>query len=209
MYVGYYGTSSYASFFKFPTAIDTLRTVVGPTHQIDSAMIRFPVRDAPSADDSQYVAIYEIIRPWVATMLAADTCGVTWDSANATGDGAGGGTPAAWGTAGCKNTTTDRLAAAEKVGTHDTLVLMDASTAGATDTMTFWISGTSIIDTIGGRNQGYLMRALKYGNVDGASSRSSLNCNFTGELGVLTVWYSDKVTATTSARRRIVLGRPQ
>ena len=170
MYVGYYGTSSYASFFKFITLIDTLR-IIGPTKQIDSAMVRFPVRDAPSADDSQYVAIYEIIRPWVATMVAADTCGVTWDSANATGDGAGGGTPADWGTDGCKNTTTDRNASAEKVGAHDTLVLMDASTAEATDTVTLWISGTSIVDTIGGRNQGYLLRALKYGNSDGAGSR--------------------------------------
>ena len=201
MFIGYYSSSTYASFFKFITLIDTLR-IIGPTKQIDSAMVRFCVRAAPSADDSQYVAIYEVIRPWVNTMTAADTSGVTWDSANATGDGSGGGTPDAWGTAGCKNTTTDRNASAEKVGAHDTLVLMDASTAEATDTVTFWISGTSIVDTIGSRNQGYMMRALQYGNNDGAASRSILNSSYAGELSVLTVWYSDKPAGETTATRR-------
>jgi hypothetical protein len=190
LWIGYYyTTNTWRAMFKFPTIIDTLRTVVGSTHQIDSAMIRFVVGTAPSADDSQFVALYEIVRPWVATMIAADTCGVTWDSANATGDGAGGGTPAAWGTAGCKNTTTDVKINAEQVGTHDSLFLMIPGVADANDTITLWITGTSIVDTV--NCQGYLLRAVKYGDNDGAASRSSL-VNTTGKYPVLTVWYSDK-----------------
>lgn len=202
LYMGkYYGSPTlFYTVMKFPSLIDTIR--IYGDHQYDSACIYFVGGGmADAATDSVFVALYEIIRPWVTTMNAADTSGVTWDSANMVGDGSGSGTPADWGTNGCENITSDRKAVAEKVGEHDSLVLLDGTTnTDYHDTIYFWISGASIIDT--SNCCGFLLKPLVYGGDDGAASRAYIVNVYAGRTPKLTVWYSDKAGTTTLTRRR-------
>jgi hypothetical protein len=207
--IGKYGASSNISeiITQLPTLIDTLR-IVGSTHQIDSANIMYTTHAAGTAGDSVFAAMYEIIRTFViGTGASADTCGVTWDSAYMVGDGSCSGTAAAWGTAGCNNTTTDRKSTRETVTGHADSVLFTAGVADNDDTTYFWISGATIADT--SNFKGLIMIPVAYGGDDGVQSLWTLH-NLATAYPKLTVWYSDKVVAGgTSKRRRIVLGRPQ
>jgi len=196
------GSIKYYDIVTLSSLIDTLR-LIGSTHQIDSAKLMLSVHAAASAGDSVFVSVYEILRTYVP---GDGGCGVTWDSAFATGDAGCSGTPAAWGTAGCQNTTTDRKSTRETVTGHPDSVLMTAGVADADDSIYFYISGATIADTT--NFKGLLLMPVAYGGNDGVESKEVFH-NLATAYPQIWVYYSDKVTATASARRRIVLGRPQ
>ena len=185
--IGKVGVASikYYDIATFSTLIDTLR-IVGSTHQIDSAKLMLSVHATPTAGDSIFASVYEIIRTYV---VGDGGCGVTWDSAFATGDGGCSGTPAAWGTAGCQNTTTDRKATRETVTGHPDSVLMTAGVADNEDSIYFYISGATIADTT--NFKGLLIMPVAYGGNDGVQS-SVVFHNLATAYPLLTVYYSDK-----------------
>jgi len=185
--LGKYGASSnlYYVIATFSTLTDTLR-IVGSTKQIDSAKLMLSVHATPTAGDSVFASVYEIIRTYV---VGDGGCGVCWDSAYAYGDGGCSGTPAAWGTAGCQNTTTDRKATRETVAGHPDSVLMTAGVADNEDSVYFYISGATIADTV--NFKGLLIMPVAYGGNDGVQSLIVFH-NLATAYPLLTVWYSDK-----------------
>lgn len=191
-----------------PTLRDSIRTL-GSSRQIDSCFLYYVVNAAGTAGDSVFTTPYEIVRQTFVfgNGLATDTCGVTWDSAYMTGDGSCSGTPAAWGTAGCLNSSTDHKA----TGEGDS-VLLTAGPADNGDTVRFPLSAANVADTNNYLSIGYAVVFLPnaYGGNDGVSSRWTLSRSTTAQLPFAKIWYSDKpVVGGTSYRRRIVLGRPQ
>jgi hypothetical protein len=205
LYVGKSATAgTYRAFIKFTTLRDTIRAL-GTTHQIDSAKYMVVAYDVGSSTDSVFVSMFPITQNWGTTSAAAaDTCGVSWDSAFTAGDGACSYTSTAWSTAGGTYSAT-----AEHVAGHSDSVLFTAGVADKYDSLYFWITGASITtDTI--NQYGFAAVAVGYGGDDGTQARWNFAQYYNTLEPVLTVWYSDKPAAGgASKRRRIVLGRPQ
>ena len=205
LYVGKSTTAgTYRAFQKFLTLRDTLRAL-GTTHQIDSAKYMVVAYDVGTSTDSVFVSMFAITQDWGSTSgAAADTCGVSWDSAFTAGDGACSYTSTAWSTVGGTYSAT-----AEHLAGHSDSVLFTAGVADKYDSLYFWFPGASIVaDTING--YGWAAVVVGYGADDGVQSSWNYCQYYTGLVPVLTVWYSDEpVAGGTSKRRRIVLGRPQ
>lgn len=194
------GSNPRRALYNFTTLIDSMRAI-GATYQMDSGRLYLVVQTTPTAGDSIFAAIFAMKRAWavgVGTASNSDTCGVTWDSANATSWGGCSGTPAAWGTAGCDNTTNDRSATRESDS-----VLITAGVGDKFDTISFGITGATIADTV--NVHGLIIIALAYGANDGVGSIVQFfdNSTETGHIeprGVF--YYSDKPTGETTATRR-------
>ncbi|MFA5382277.1 MAG: hypothetical protein WC356_03860 [Candidatus Micrarchaeia archaeon] len=115
------------------------------------------------------------------------------------GDGSCSGTAAAWGTAGCLNSSTDHEATRDGDS-----VLLTAGPADNGDTVRSTLSAANIADTSNYLSVGYAVvwLPLAYGGNDGVSSRWTFSRSTTGQLPFARIWYSDKPAGTTGSGRR-------
>jgi hypothetical protein len=194
----------YGILYYWNTLKDTLR--IYSTKQIDSAKQMNKIQAVGTAGDSVFASLYPIKRAWSEGLGTSsgngyDTCGASWDSANATHWGGCSGTAADWGTDGCNNTTSDRSSTREVVTGHPDSTLFTAGPADNNDTLPLYISGVTIGDT--NNCKGWILIAGGYGGNDGVQSIWTLfTDDAAGNQPYLVLYLSDKPGGTIINRLR-------
>jgi len=188
------------SIIRFNTYDDSMRAVGAATW--DSARVGLVLDIMPDADDSVCVTAFKVTTAgWIeGGGLNTDTCGVSWDSANAIGYTDCAGDALDWTTDGG-----DYSATRETNANHPDSLWISTTVHSVDDTVYFYISSATVSDTMG-NHAGILIRAIQYANTnaDNDCILSFDSDDQTSRRPFLTVWYTTggEPPAESTRRRR-------
>lgn len=187
---------------RFNTLPDSMITVGAAIW--DSARIGLVIDALPDTAnrDSLCATAHKITTAlWVEGLgTGQDTCGVKWDSANATGYSGCSGSPLDWTSDGG-----DFSATRETYGSHADSLWISKDIQLEDDTVYFYISSATVSDTMGNK-AGILIQHIQFANnADNDCSVIFDSDDQSGKEPFLEVWWSTVGEAAQSPRRRKLL----
>ncbi len=179
LWVGQGWADRFARTLYYPSSLaDSMRDIGTATW--DSAIVGLVFTEDEmtwETADSVFISVFKITEPaWEEgngtnhnLNAGFDTCGVMWDSANATDYTGCAGSPTDWSSDGG-----DHSATRETFGSHADSILVRGSETSSGDTIYFYISGATIADTMGNK-AGLLFKHVAIGGSGGFAQKANFN----------------------------------